>query len=351
MALVAQAMEAQKKISIETQTKHTKLEGKNLILATKAFAVEDRKRSWFHLISTLLFLVTAMACTLIMPYWPLKLAFSILTGFIMVRMFIIYHDFQHHAIFYKSKLANTILTAYGMYVLVPASIWKRSHDYHHNNNSKLFSASIGSYPIATKSKYLAMSPTEKRIYLTIRHPLTILFGYFTMFIYGMCLSSFLSAPKKHLDSLFALIIHFSIVALSFIFLGWQIALFTVILPIFIASAMGAYLFYAQHNFPDTKFADNKNWKYEKAALESSSYMTMSSMMHWFTGNIGYHHIHHLNSRIPFYKLPEAMASIKELQDAKTTSLKIKDIVACFRLKVWDPEREKMIGFKELKMQE
>lgn len=324
------------------------LSGKELILATKKFAIEDRRKSWILTLSTLFILISLLTMTVIVPTWPLKLIFSLVAGLVMVRMFIIYHDFQHHTIFKGSKLANAILTIYGMYVLVPASIWKRSHDYHHNNNSKLFSASIGSYPIATKSKYRAMCSKERRVYLAIRHPLTIMFGYLSMFIFGMCISSLVSAPKKHLDSLLTLIIHFTVSALVFYFFGWQTWLFTILIPIFFASAVGAYLFYAQHNFPDTKFADNKNWKYEKAALESSSYMKMHPIMHWFTGNIGYHHIHHLNSKIPFYRLPEAYKAMPELQQAKTTSLLPKDIVACFRLKVWDPERDRMVGFKELR---
>ena len=87
--------------------------------------------------------------------------------------------------------------------------------------------------------------------------------------------------------------------------------------------MGAYLFYAQHNFPGVTFSENNEWAYEKAALESSSYMEMNPVMAWLTGNIGYHHIHHLNSKIPFYRLPEVMTRFKELQHCKRTSLKIK----------------------------
>src|ERR1700761_4040340 len=102
-----------------------------------------------------------------MPYFILKLVFSVLAGLLMVRMFVIYHDFQHHAILHRSVLADVIMSLYGIYVLVPSSIWKRSHDYHHAHNSKLFSASIGSYPIATKKKFLSMSAGEKRLYLLI----------------------------------------------------------------------------------------------------------------------------------------------------------------------------------------
>lgn len=322
-------------------------EGKQLILATKEFASEDRTKSWYVLLSTLILLVAAFTCTVMVPYLWLKPVFSVLTALLLVRMFIIYHDFQHHSILHKSTGANVIMTIFGVLILAPASIWKRSHDYHHAHNSKLFSASIGSYPIASKSKFLSMTPGERRVYLAIRHPLTIIMGYFSMFIVGMCLSSFISSPKRHIDSIIAIILHVAISASLIIFAGWQVWLFALFIPYFIACAMGAYLFYAQHNFPTTTFNDNKDWKYDIAALESSSYMVMNPVMQWFTGNIGYHHIHHLNSRIPFYRLPEAMAAIPELQNAKTTSLKLSEIIACFRLKVWDPELNRMVGFKEL----
>lgn len=324
------------------------LEGKQLILATKEFTAENRAKSWYVLLSTLILLTGAVAGTVLMPVVIGKLGFSVLTGLLMVRMFIIYHDYQHHTILHKSPAAKAIMTAFGVLILAPASIWKRSHDYHHANNSKLFSASIGSYPIATKSKFLAMSPSERRVYLAIRHPLTILMGYFTMFIAGMCLSSFISSPKKHVDSLVALILHAAITTAVIVFAGWQIWLFAMFIPYFMACAMGAYLFYAQHNFPSTTFNENQDWKYEVAALQSSSYMTMNPVMEWFTGNIGYHHIHHLNARIPFYRLPEAMKALPELQNARTTSLKPSEVMACLRLKVWDPELGRMVGFKEIK---
>ncbi len=323
-------------------------EGKNLILATKQFAQENRAKSWFALLSTLLLLVIAFSGTVFFPNILVRLVFGTLTGLLMVRMFIIYHDYQHHAILHRSLPANIIMTAFGIFVLAPPSIWKRSHDYHHAHNSKLFSASIGSYPIASKSKFLAMTPGERRIYLAIRHPATIILGYFSMFLVGMCLSSFISSPRRHLDSLLALVLHATLISLTITFAGWQTWLFAIQVPFLIASAMGAYLFYAQHNFPTTTFSGKEDWKYVEAALESSSYMVMNPVMQWFTGNIGLHHIHHLNSRIPFYRLSEAMRAIPELQAAKTTSLRPKDVMACFRLKVWDPELNRMVGFKEIR---
>jgi omega-6 fatty acid desaturase (delta-12 desaturase) len=323
------------------------LQGKDLILATKPFAKEIRRISWFHALSTLSLLIIAQSGTIYFHPVLLKLACSIFAGLLLIRMFIIYHDHQHHTILTKSRIADILMTVFGMYMLSPTSIWKRSHDHHHNHNSKLFSASIGSYPIATRKKFMEMSPKEKMLYRTIRHPLTIIMGYFSMFIIGMCLGSFLSNPRKHFDALIALILHLTATVLIFIFLGWQTWFFFFFLPFFIAFGLGSYLFYAQHNFPGVTFYENQDWVYENAALESSSFMMMNPVMAWFTGNIGYHHIHHLNSKIPFYRLPEVMKHFKELQNCKTTSLKLREVYACFQLKVWDQEKNQMIGLKDI----
>ncbi|MFB6454131.1 fatty acid desaturase family protein [Chitinophaga sp. Hz27] len=321
-------------------------EGKDLILATKPYASEIRSSSWFHLWTTLGLLAAALTGTLLLPFFVAKLAASILSGLLIVRMFVIYHDHQHHTILQNSAVANAIMTIFGLYILAPTSIWKRSHDYHHKNNSKLFSASIGSYPIATRHKYEQMSAKERRTYLFTRHPLTILAGYLSMFLIGMCAQSFLSSPRKHLDSLLAIIIHIGGSIAVCYFLGWQAWMLFILIPFSIACSIGAYLFYAQHNFPGVTFKENEEWCYHDAALLSSSYMLMSPIMNWFTANIGYHHIHHLNARIPFYRLPEAMAEIPELQHAKTTSLRIKDIIACCKLKIWDAKLQRMITCRE-----
>ena len=319
------------------------LEGKQLILATKPFIKENRLKSWFYTLSTFAFLIAAFTGSYIAPNIWLKMLCSLLSGLLIVRSFIIYHDFLHHAILNKSKIATYLMTVYGIFVLAPVSIWKRSHDYHHQNNSKLFTSSIGSFPVVTKTKFYTMTKAEQREYLFIRHPLTILFGYLSMFVFGMCVRSFISSPRRHFDSLIALVVHVIIGILLFIFGGWQAWFLTQFFPFFFSLAIGAYYFYAQHNFPGVEFSEKCDWHYENAALASSSFMKMSPIMQWFSGNIGFHHVHHLNARIPFYRLEEAMNSIPELQNAKVTTLKFKDIAACLRLKVWDQELKQMTG--------
>ncbi len=322
--------------------------GKELILATKKFTVENRAKSWYLTISTLVILAIMCTGLIVLPQWYLRLPLSIIMGFTMVRMFVIAHDYQHHTILTKSKLAEVIMYFYGMLVLAPSSIWKRSHDYHHAHNSKLHTADIGSYPIMTKQKFLASSKKVRNFYLFTRHPLTIASGYIIMFAYGMCLRSFKSSPKKHFDSLLALILHIGIGVALFVTGGWQSLVFVQTIPFVVSSAIGAYLFYAQHNFPGVIFKENIEWSYNHAALQSSSYMKMSALMHWFTANIGFHHIHHMNAKIPFYRLKETMENIPELQNPGVTSLNPLEIYRCFQLKLWDPEIQKMISLKELK---
>ncbi len=323
------------------------LTGKQLILATKPFAKETRWKSWYYTCSTAVILAGLFAGTAFLPWLLLRILCSILTGLVIVRMFVIYHDYQHHTILYQSKTAKVLFSAFGVFILAPASIWKRSHDYHHAHNSKLFTASIGSFPIMTQQKFLESTPAERRSYLAARHPVTIMFGYFSMFMIGMCVRSFRSSPSRHIDSLIALILHFAAGTLLFVYMGWLSLLLLLIVPFFIACGIGAYLFYAQHNFPGVTFRDKEGWCHDNAAMASSSYMKTNAFWNWVTGNIGYHHIHHLNSRIPFYRLPETMAAIPELQQAKTTSFSPKAIAACLKLKIWSPEANKMIPLSQL----
>lgn len=324
------------------------LEGKELILATKPFAKEIKWKSWMHTIVAMALLIGCIAGTFVADLAALKLLFSIGTAMMLSRFFIIFHDFQHHTILHRSKAANFIFTVFGVYMITPPSIWKRSHDHHHSHNSKLFSASIGSYPIMTKQKFLEASKAERFAYLAIRHPLNMLLSYFTMFLYGMCIQSFISSPRRHWDSLIIVLLHIALAVYIFIDFGWFQWFCTFFLPFFLSHMLGAYLFYAQHNFPDVVFRNNKDWNYAKAALESSSYMKMNPFLNWVTANIGYHHIHHLNARIPFYRLPEVMAHFPELQYAKVTTLHPQDMAACLRLKVWDPESNKMLTMNEIK---
>jgi omega-6 fatty acid desaturase (delta-12 desaturase) len=283
---------------------------------------------------------------MIIPVLWIRCIFSIGITIMIVRTFIIYHDYVHGTILRKSKFAKVLFSVYGLYVLAPINVWKSTHNYHHRNNGKFFKPSIGSYPLYSKKKFERSSRKEKISYLFIRHPLVMFFGYLFTFIYGMCLYPFISNPKKYFDSLLSFLLHSLYIFLLYYYFDFNRVILVVILPHFISCALGAYLFYAQHNFPDAKYKNDKEWSYEFSALESSSYLKMNKVMEWITGNIGYHHIHHLNPSIPFYRLPETMRAVKSLQNPKTTSLRIKDIISCLKLRVWNEELNKMSSLNE-----
>lgn len=325
------------------------LEGKSLIIATKPYAREDRTKSWVYTLTTLFLL----AITFMGAFYPFHIAIrlicSVLNALLLARTFVIYHDYLHKAILRQSVAANIIFTFFGLYMLTPRSIWKRSHDHHHKHNSKLFTSSIGSFPIITTEKFKKMSKAERTNYLFIRHPLTIAFGYLFAFTWGMSILSLVRSPGKHWDSALALFFHYGLIILVGLNFGWLTAFLSILLPITLAHGLGSYLFYVQHNFPEATFQDKEGWTYIGAAMNSTSFLKMNRVMHWFTANIGYHHIHHANARIPFYRLPEVYKAFPEFQNPKTSTLMPKDIIRCLRLKVWDPDAQRMLSLKEIRM--
>jgi acyl-lipid omega-6 desaturase (Delta-12 desaturase) len=320
--------------------------GRELIMASRTFIHEDRSRSWRETIITLVALIACLTVGFLPIHWTLKVVNAVVCGLFYVRMFTIYHDYQHHAILQGSATASFVMKAFGVYILAPQNIWKRSHDHHHTHNSKLTIHGIGSYPTICKTRYESLTKAEKLTYLVNRHPLTVIFGYFTLFIYWLNIKSLVQSPAKHLDSLLALALHTAASIFIYKYAGPVDYFIVWFMPFFIAFAMGSYLFYCQHNFPGATFSEKEDWKYEEAALQSTSFMTMNPVMQWFTGNIGYHHVHHLNSKIPFYRLPEAMAGIPELHHPPVTSWNPLEVIRCLRLKLWDPERNRMITLSE-----
>lgn len=321
------------------------LDGKHLILATKKYAKDVPSRSWWCILSTGFLLLASVVGTIWNFHLVGQVVCSLAAGLLILRFFVIYHDHQHQAILPRSTMAAVIMRIFGVLSLSPSSIWCSSHNHHHNHNSKLRGSHIGSFPIMTRDEFAKSSRGKQFKYLFMRHPLTILFGYLFVFLFGMCLYPGLNSPRKHYDSLIALGVHVTLACTLTIVLGWQALVLTLVIPHLVASALGSYLFYAQHNFPDVVFKHKSGWTYEGAALESSSFMKMGAFMSWITANIGYHHLHHLNARIPFYRLPEVMRNIPELQHPKTTSLHPAEIIRCLKLKVWDVDAQRMVSIR------
>jgi omega-6 fatty acid desaturase (delta-12 desaturase) len=324
---------------------------KELLDAVKAFLKEDMKKSWFAFWSTLVFMLGSIAVAAKTPDaemgamgWIVRGIGAVLAGFLVVRFFILYHDFQHGAILRGSKLARALFGVYGVYIMTPPPVWRETHNYHHANTAKIVGSHVGSYLTVTTGMWAKMTPKERTMYKIMRHPLTILSAYFTVFMLGMAVSPFVRQPKKHWLCGLSLLVNWGASAAIIWKFGFLTFVFGWFLPLAIAMCMGAYLFYAQHQFPEALIQPRENWSYTRAALEASSYMEMGPLMRYFTGNIGYHHVHHLSSMVPFYRLPEAMEAIPELRNPPRTSLRPKDIAACLAAKLWDTEKQQLVGY-------
>ena len=320
--------------------------GAELMKATLPFASEQTAKSWWYVTSTFSLMIVALIGAGMAPWWPVRALLSILGALIMVRAFITYHDYMHRAILRDSRIAWWLFRLYSAFALTPPRSWNLSHNYHHSNVGKISIASIGAFPVITTRMWRDTPPWGRRLYRLQRHPLVVLSGYITIFAVSICVLPLLRDPLKNWDSALVLFTHAGLIAVLWIVGGFDVAFFVVLLPMTIASALGSYLFFAQHSFKRMHIMSPEAWNFYRAALESSSYMQLNKIMQWFTGNIGYHHIHHLNVRIPFYRLPEAMAAIPELQTPVTTSLMPLDIIDCFKSCLWDENLQRMVTYHE-----
>jgi omega-6 fatty acid desaturase (delta-12 desaturase) len=257
-------------LMVQTQSLHAR---------TKPYARDSSWKSWWCIFSAIFLVSAAFAGTFpIMPI-PVRILCSGLAGLLLVRLFVIYHDHQHHAILPKSRSAAILMRILGIFLICPNAIWRSSHDYHHTHNCKLRSAHIGSFPIMTREQYRQTPTGGRLLYLSMRHPLTILFGYISVFILGMLILPFFRSPGRYIDSIPALLLHVAIAAWLAVHFGWLALVLTMILPFFIACALGSYLFYAQHNFPGVILKDKGGWTFEGAALELFENKSNHGMVH------------------------------------------------------------------------
>jgi omega-6 fatty acid desaturase (delta-12 desaturase) len=320
--------------------------GRELLQATRPFATESIAKSWWYVISIFVLMIASLTGAGLANGWPTRTAFSLLGALFMVRTFITYHDFMHGAILQDSRLAAALFHVYSWFTLVPASSWKKSHNYHHGHVGQISWDAIGAFPLVTTHMWRRASRAERAQYRATRHPLILLFGYVTIFVFSITLLPLLRDPTTHWDSALSLLAHGGLIATLWILGGFDTPFFVVLLPMTLSSILGSYLFFAQHSFKRMIVLSPESWTFYRAALKSSSYVRLNKVMQWFTGNIGYHHVHHLNVRIPFYRLPEAMAAIPDLQSPITTSLSPREIIGCFRACLWDETRQRMVSFRE-----
>lgn len=315
--------------------------------ATRPFARQSSAWSWWYVGSTFALLGCALAGAILAPWWPLRLAASIAGALLLVRAFILYHDFMHGSILPGSRLGRALFYSYASVNLTPPRSWRDSHNFHHANVGRIAGSNVGAFPLMTTEMWRDASRSERLRYRVIRHPATIVCAYLTIFFFSVTLLPLLRRPSRYWDSAVSLLAHGTAVAALWFLAGFDALLFGLLLPMVTAAAMGGYLFYAQHSFPGMRILSDAEWTPYRAALVSSSYLRLGRVLRWFTGNIGFHHVHHLNSLIPFYRLPRAMAAIPELQSPTVTTLKPRDVIACFGANLWDDASGRMVNYRDV----
>jgi acyl-lipid omega-6 desaturase (Delta-12 desaturase) len=311
----------------------------------------DLRRSLFQLLGTSLLMVAAwvfMVQSLSVSYW-LTLLLALPAAGLQVRLFIIQHDCGHGSFFRSARANNTVGFLLGVITLTPYHYWRRTHAIHHATSGDLDHREYGDIATLTVREYQARSRWGKLGYRMYRSMFVLLVvGPIFQFVLKHRFP--LDAPfewKKEWRSIWATNLLLAAVLTAF---ALTLGLGTFLLvwsPIFlISSALGIWLFYVQHQFEDTYWEDNEHWEYHRAGLEGSSYFDLPRVLHWFTGNIGYHHIHHLSSRVPNYLLRRCMEENEELQQA--TRLTILGSLKCARLKLWDEDSRQMVGWSALR---
>jgi omega-6 fatty acid desaturase (delta-12 desaturase) len=287
-----------------------------------------------------------MWLSLEVSYW-LTLALAVPAAGFLVRIFIIFHDCGHGS-FFKSQKANDvwgILT--GVLTFTPYYHWRHDHAVHHATAGNLDRRGIGDVLTITAQEYLALPPWRKFTYRVMRQPLIM----FTVGATGVFLIahrfSRKDVGKREKDGVvWTNLALAGIFALMSALIGWQ-AYVMIQLPILVfAATTGVWLFYVQHNFEGTYWARREEWDYFQVAMKGSSFYRLPKLLQWFTGNIGFHHIHHLSPKIPNYKLERCFKENPIFQQVRPLSFGRSLRSLAYRL--WDEERQKMISFRGLR---
>lgn len=308
----------------------------------------DPLKSWWQVINSVgpyIILWIVMVKTIAVSYW-LTLLLAVFAAGFMVRIFIIFHDCGHGS-FFKSKLLSKIIGIItGLLVFTPYNKWHHEHLIHHQTVGNLDKRGIGDVKTLTVNEYLNLTKWQRFWYRFYRNPF-FLFGVAPLLIF-IILQRF---TKKGMTIREKLYVHLSTLAiilcimLLMLWIGWKTFILIQLPILYIATAHGVWLFYIQHQFRYVVWTDSVNWDYKTTALKGSSMFKLPPVLNWFTGNIGYHHIHHLSPLIPNYNLKRCHKENKIFQEVKPLTF-----VSAFEslfLRLWDEKEQMMVGFNEI----
>jgi omega-6 fatty acid desaturase (delta-12 desaturase) len=289
-----------------------------------------------------------MWATLGLGYWLCLLLALPAAGF-LVRLFMIQHDCGHGS-FFSQRLANDwVGRTISVLTLTPYDYWRRTHAIHHASSGNLDRRGVGDVQTLTVREYLALSRFRRLLYRMYRNPL-VLFGIGPAYLFilqqrlpvGLMRGGWVPWLSTMATNLAIAVIAATLIW----FIGFGPFLL-VQLPITLAGgAVGVWLFYVQHQFEDTVWARNGSWSRHEAALYGSSHYALPPVLRWFTANIGVHHVHHLCSQIPSYRLPRVLRDHPELGTVKR--LTFLQSLGHVRLTLWDEDRQRLVSFRDMR---
>jgi omega-6 fatty acid desaturase (delta-12 desaturase) len=266
----------------------------------------------------------------------------------LVRLFMIQHDCSHGA-FFRHRLANDwVGRALSVLTMTPYDVWRRTHAAHHATSGNLERRGIGDVDTLTVREYLARSRWGRLRYRLYRNPFVMFgLGPAYLFLLQQRLPVGLWRGWRPWLSTMATNLAIALIAAALIWFIGIGAFLLVHLPIMLLGAsVGVWLFYVQHQFEHTFWTHEEGWNVHEAALHGSSYYDLPGILRWFTANIGIHHVHHLCSRIPYYRLPQVLGDHPELRGmGRLTFLQS---LGCVRLVLWDEDRRRLISFRDLR---
>jgi len=280
-------------------------------------------------------------------YW-LTLALAVPTAGFMVRVFIIFHDCGHGS-FFKSKRANDwVGTLTGILTLTPYFQWRHDHAIHHASAGNLDRRGVGDVMTLTVDEYRALPRLKRMGYRIFRNPvLMFTVGAWMVFALVNRFTHKTSDRRGRFSVYLTNLALLNIILLLSLLIGFK-AFFLVEFPVLvIATGVGVWLFYVQHNFETTYWERKADWDFVSAGLKGSSFYKLPRVLQWFTGNIGFHHIHHLGPRIPNYYLPKCHRENPIFQQVKP--LTILTSLKSLSYRLWDEKNRRLVGFGALEM--
>lgn len=271
---------------------------------------------------------------------------SILASGFVIRAFIIFHDCTHGSFFKNKKLNATVGTISGILTLFGYSKWRHEHLIHHASSSNLDQRGVGDIWMMTIEEYQAASKWTKLGYRLYRNPI-VMFGFGPLYLLLVAnrINRKGARRNERLNTYLINVILIVGYGAVIYFLGLVPFLVVTAFSMYVAAMLGIWLFYIQHTFEDSYFEEKDEWNYVKAAVDGSSYYKLPGVLQWLTGNIGFHHVHHLAPRIPNYELEHAHEQTPPLQHATTITLKLS--LASLKFKLYDTESYDFITFKQL----